>query len=170
MDLTTIHDRLQDGPRLCSFGGCKRKHIAKGLCTVHYRRKKKGKPLDDWRDLFIQKNPPNETEGYIPLNPKMFAVVDRSDFDTLMKFKWHARKQRGGFVYAVRKMLVGGKERRVKMHNDIAIPPEGFVVDHRDHDTMNNRRSNLRVCTSGENSRNGRKCIKEGDYLLTYSK
>jgi hypothetical protein len=30
---------------VCSFGGCGKKHLAKGFCVGHYAQQKKGKPL-----------------------------------------------------------------------------------------------------------------------------
>lgn len=34
--------------------------------------------------------------------------------------------------------------------------PDGMLVDHHDHDTLNNRRQNLRICTHAQNSSNAR--------------
>lgn len=40
------------------------------------------------------------------------------------------------------------------MHRMIMNPPDGMVVDHRNGDTLDNRRENLRVCTPKQNLQN----------------
>ena len=42
------------------------------------------------------------------------------------------------------------------MHRLILDAPDGAQVDHIDHDSLNNQRSNLRLCTCSENQRNRR--------------
>lgn len=40
------------------------------------------------------------------------------------------------------------------LHRLVMGNPKGMIIDHIDGDTMNNRKSNLRVCTFRENCRN----------------
>jgi len=43
------------------------------------------------------------------------------------------------------------------MHRVIMDCPEGKEVDHKDFNTLNNQRSNLRVCSTSQNCQNRRK-------------
>ncbi|MBN1124206.1 MAG: HNH endonuclease [Sedimentisphaerales bacterium] len=57
------------------------------------------------------------------------------------------------------------------MHRLIARPPDGMVVDHIDHNGLNNTRANLRVCTPQQNSRNRRSQSGRSKYKgISYDK
>ena len=45
---------------------------------------------------------------------------------------------------------------QMELSRFIMGPSDVMVVDHRNHDTLDNRRANLRVCTRSENCRNNR--------------
>ena len=70
------------------------------------------------------------------------AIVDDNDFDWLSQFKWHLSSS--GYA----------RDRAGYMHRLIMSAPKGMEVDHINHEKLDNQRSNLRVCTDGENSRN----------------
>jgi hypothetical protein len=42
------------------------------------------------------------------------------------------------------------------MHRDIMLASPGEQIDHIDHDTLNNQKSNLRKCSAEQNSHNRR--------------
>jgi len=94
-------------------------------------------------------NPRNDRPRIIPLTRGLFAIVDADDYLWLSKYTWFAEGTDKNF-YAVRK--AGGKS--IKMHRQIMNAPDHLVVDHIDHNGLNNRKENLRICTFAENCRN----------------
>lgn len=80
----------------------------------------------------------------ITLTQGLFAMVDDDDFDHLNQWKWHAQKTKTGF-YAARTI------KKIMMHRVIMKTPVGMDVDHIDHVTLNNQKSNLRNCTRSQN-------------------
>jgi len=87
----------------------------------------------------------------IPLTQGKFAIVDPEDYDELSRYKWTAAKSPNTF-YAVRSV----RRRQIRMHRLITDAPKGLVVDHRNHNGLDNRKQNLRLCTRPENARNQR--------------
>jgi len=85
----------------------------------------------------------------IPLTQRQYALVDPDDYYRLICYKWSASKWHNTF-YAVRSQ---GKK-QIKMHRQIMNPPPYMVVDHFDHNGINNTKTNLRVCTPLENAAN----------------
>ncbi|HUW19242.1 MAG TPA: HNH endonuclease [Sedimentisphaerales bacterium] len=97
-------------------------------------------------------DPQNRAPRLIPLTRGQFAVVDAEDYPTLSQFTWFAEGTKKN-CYAVRKE--NGKS--IKMHRQITNAPDHLVVDHIDHNGLNNRRSNLRLATFTQNCRNQRR-------------
>lgn len=106
-------------------------------------------------------------EVFIPLTKGQVAVVDWEDFDTdLRKFSWYAKwcRFRKSFVAARSQYCpekhVSGKQgdgnRTVLMHRQLAARMGFADVDHRDLNTLNNKRENLRPCTRSQNIANSK--------------
>ena len=72
-----------------------------------------------------------------------FALVDDADYEVLSKYLW--RLSNGYPTTSIRS---------TRMHRFLMNPPAGLVVDHINGDRLDNRRSNLRVCTHRDNLRN----------------
>jgi len=95
----------------------------------------------------------------IELSQGQFAIVDEADYAQLSAVRWCAQwcKKTRSFI-AVRnaKVLPKLETRLVLMHRQIMGLERGDkrVVDHINHDTLDNRRSNLRVCTVAQNNMN----------------
>lgn len=88
----------------------------------------------------------------VDLGAGLFALVDEADFAFLNQWKWSVIKNRSGVFYANRCRRLQGKQFSVLMHRFLAAPPKGYVVDHRNGDTLDNRKENLRVCLPAQNA------------------
>lgn len=88
--------------------------------------------------------------------PNKFAVVDADMFDYLSKWKWCYTKT----GYAVRsptraEEAENGSRKHIRMHRVVAGICDPLIdVDHKDGNTLNNTRRNLRPSTKAENGRN----------------
>jgi hypothetical protein len=87
----------------------------------------------------------------IPLTKGKAAIVDDDLFASLSKHKWHY----GAKGYAVRAFRKpDGRKSLLGMHRVVCPAPDGLEVDHINGDALDNRASNLRLCTKKENKRN----------------
>lgn len=97
----------------------------------------------------------------IPLTQGYVALVDDDDYERIAAFRWQAMRKRtanGVRVCAIRSERVGVNRRRtVYMHREILGAPDHLQVDHANGDPLDNRRSNLRLCTNQQNQANVRK-------------
>jgi hypothetical protein len=90
----------------------------------------------------------------IPLSRGLVALVDDEDFGRVSQFKWSAADAGRGRFYASRGTMKKGRRQTIYMHRFIMSAPAGCEVDHRNGDSLDNRRSNLRLCTRSQNQIN----------------
>lgn len=79
------------------------------------------------------------------------TLLDDEDYEFLHRFNWFEHKQ--GYVYANGKIKEEHKS-NIMLHRLVVFAKKGEVVDHIDGDVKNNQKSNLRICTQTENSKN----------------
>jgi hypothetical protein len=95
----------------------------------------------------------------IELSQGQVTIVDNEDFEALSKLKWYAwwNEDTQSF-YAVRNTNPADElpPGRIYMHRIIVRAEANEQTDHRDHDTLNNQRLNLRRCTQSQNRANQR--------------
>lgn len=92
----------------------------------------------------------------IKLTKGKFAIVDDEDFEFLNQFRWHFGKSVSRTEYI--RTESGIVPRVILMHRFImGVNDSKVEVDHINHDKLDNRRSNLRLCNRMENGRNRRK-------------
>jgi hypothetical protein len=96
----------------------------------------------------------------IPLNHGQVALVDDEDYDALISMKWYYAE---GYARRSDPDRPGGIQ---FMHRLILNAPTGLQVDHINGDKLDNRRSNLRLCTGSQNVRNTGK--RRGTFSSVY--
>lgn len=77
---------------------------------------------------------------------KYVAIVDDEDYEWLNSYRWCFDGR-----YAQRRNKIEG---HVRMHMLIMQPQDEKGVDHINGNPLDNRKSNLRVCSQGDNSKN----------------
>jgi hypothetical protein len=92
----------------------------------------------------------------IPLTQEKFTKIDEKDFDRFSKYKWHAHKTTLTY-YAARNVRINGKTSLVFMHRHIMNCPDDKLIDHINHNGLDNRRDNLRLVSCEQNNWNRRK-------------
>ena len=95
----------------------------------------------------------------LPLKWGYHAVIDDTDAPLVAPYVWTAKitKKKNGriAVYATRwTQDAAGNRRRIMMHADLLGFREGCEIDHRNGDTLNNRRGNLRFASREQNQWN----------------
>lgn len=89
-----------------------------------------------------------------------WTLVDADDYQRLNKYSWWLRERREGHYYAFRSTRVDKKHRTYSMHREIMGVHESHYnsknvhVDHINSKGLDNRRSNLRLCTPSQNLAN----------------
>ena len=92
--------------------------------------------------------------GYIPLTRGQVAKVDPEDVAWLTsQWNWNALwSPTAQKYYATCKDFSTGVERNLRMNRFVLdVWEDNVKVDHENHDTLDNRRGNLRKATQGEN-------------------
>lgn len=90
----------------------------------------------------------------IKIEKDIYTLVSDSDYDEISSHKLIAyldrQKNLRAHIYINRHVAI-------PLSIYIMCPPNGFLVDHENGNTLDNQRSNLRICTQAENSRNSKR-------------
>jgi HNH endonuclease len=95
----------------------------------------------------------------IPLTKGLYAIVNAHLYTYFMQWVWHAHKSKTvrWFYAATAPRGKDGKQHTLFMHEMIVKPRRGKICDHINHNTLDNRISNLRECTYSQSAANTRK-------------
>jgi len=145
-------------PKICKVEGCNKPHEAKGYCSAHYSQMQRhGKIFDSAR------YPPNEiirhkdfaeiiicdTNG----KPKLSCKISLKDIKLAKKHRWCSVRN---YIHTSVRNKDGSKTLH-SLHRMLMGDPEGMFIDHINGDTLDNRRSNLRIASPAQNVRNRHK-------------
>jgi len=89
----------------------------------------------------------------IELTQGQIALIDGCDLETILQYRWCAHFN-GRYWYAYTGICANGKTKLLAMHRLILDAPTGMDVDHFDHQTLDNRRINIRLATRSQNNAN----------------
>jgi hypothetical protein len=96
----------------------------------------------------------------IPLTRGLRAIVSPEDYDRLSVYKWHSARH-GRTIYAQTGTgsAKSGKRKKhlIMMHRMVMGVDDDRIVDHQNHNGLDERRRNLRVASWTENCWNKRK-------------
>ena len=96
-----------------------------------------------------------------------YILFDTEDYDKIKHFHWNVEKDVNGKFY------IRNSSSNLKIHRLIMETPRDLVVDHLNHNTLDNRKVNLKNCTTAENNQNVNLVNKypnktTGEYGLCY--
>jgi hypothetical protein len=82
------------------------------------------------------------------------VLVDDDIAPMILARKWHVSRRKNRVYFASTVYTKDGKSYEIRLHRLLACAVDGLSVDHKNGNTLDNRRENLRVCTNAENTRN----------------
>ena len=89
------------------------------------------------------------------------ALVSDEDYDLVSQYEWcsHRKRRKGRYAWYVdREEKINGKWKTIQLHTFIlGNPPDGYEIDHKDTDGLNNQRDNIRFVTRSQNMMNRQK-------------
>ena len=90
----------------------------------------------------------------IPLTRNKITFIDDEDYELVSKYKWLALKSKKSF-YAATYITIGYKQKQcLLMHHLILNVDTNQMIDHKNNDSLDNRKQNLRFCTNQQNQQN----------------
>ena len=139
----------------CVICGRECKTLRKGMCSKHYQQFKKYGEIkertrrdpneivvyEDYAEIVIYDNNCEEVAR---------TLIDLEDIDKVKDYKWCIIRSSGYVSTNI-------KGSNTRMHRFIMDCPDDMVVDHINHNILDNRKSNLRICTLQQNNKNQKK-------------
>lgn len=96
-------------------------------------------------------------------NKHLFFFIDLADLNTIADYSWRVYVDKGNNSYKRVETSVtrNNKTTHLMLARFLMGYPKGKFTDHKDCDSLNNRRCNIRLATHDENSRNVPKRVRK---------
>lgn len=90
------------------------------------------------------------------------VLIDREDYERLKTYKYNLHSEllkKKGRCYFFRKYTQDGHQHGSSLHRDImgCVSGDGMTVDHKNNNTLDCRKRNLRLCTISQNTMNSKR-------------
>jgi len=151
-DPNTVRRQFKTGK--CSIAGCNIRAVTRGWCHKHYVRwRAHGDPntvlLHHGPNKIVRRNGIVRIQLIRRDGTILWAKVDAKDYDglNLGRYRWHAQRDKNSHTFYVRTSIY--KQRPKMLHR--LILPNAPIVDHRNHNGLDNRRKNIRPATRSQN-------------------
>lgn len=134
---------------ICKFCGVEFNHKEKKreYCSMNCYRKSQKNNLIEIKENYAE----------IIINSAKYGIqkvlIDKEDISKVSKFQWSITKSKRNKFYIFTN-LYNQYPKKLYLHRLIINCPENMVVDHINHNTFDNRKSNLKICTIAENNNN----------------
>lgn len=93
--------------------------------------------------------------AYVPLSKGLHSLIDSCDIPYVGQWNWRAEVHPGR-IYArrIKSRHEDGDASAIRLHRDIIGAPRAYLVDHKNGNPLDNRRSNLRLASHQQNRHN----------------
>ena len=112
-------------------------------CKIKYNRKH--------NKIIIKKNYA-ELIIISPKYGKIITLIDLEDVDKIKNYTWGVRYDKKMMSFYINCSKFNGKNKA--LHRYITNCPKNMIIDHINHNTLDNRKKNLKICTHNDNMKN----------------
>lgn len=100
----------------------------------------------------------NDNYAEIVIESRKYGIlktkIDIEDIDKIKNHHWFSKYDSHTKGFYIRSWGVPKNEKMIGLHRLIMDCQKGMIVDHLNHNPLDNRKSNLRICTIQENNQN----------------